>query len=161
MFKSANVNPLITVCIPVYETERFLLQCLESVYKQDFASFEILLVSDASPGRDQKGRKAKKLIKIAEKECKQYRKAKQLPPVKFRFIEHKENRGILEVRRTMYFEAKGRYVASLDSDDEFTENALSSMYDAAGNNDADIVHATFVSGTYDDEGKFTPSKEGK
>ena len=161
MFKSANVNPLITVCIPVYETERFLLQCLESVYKQDFYSFEILIVSDASPGRDQKGRKAKKLIKIAEKDCKLYRKAKQLPPVKFRFIEHSENRGLIEVRRTLATQARGAYTTQVDSDDEMEAGALSALYKAAIESGADLVHGTSTAGVFDQEGNFNPTKENR
>ena len=43
-------TPDISVCIPVYETEEYLEQCLRSVILQDFDSFEIVIVSDASRG---------------------------------------------------------------------------------------------------------------
>ena len=68
--------PLISVCIPLYNTEPFLAQCLRSVYTQDFESFEIIVVSDASKGKDEKGRKAKKIVKLAQKESDKYRKEK-------------------------------------------------------------------------------------
>ena len=154
-------QPLISVCIPVFDTEPFLARCLRSVINQDFTDFEVVIVSDASRGRDENGRPVKKIVKLAQKECDRLRKEKKLPRVPFRFIEHRENRGILEVRRTMTYEAHGKYIASLDSDDEFTENALSAFYEAAQKNDADIVHSTFLSGFFDDEGNFIRSKEEK
>ena len=58
MEKSA---PLISICIPVFETEPYLEACLDSVITQDFLSFEVVVVSDASRGKDSKGRSAKKM----------------------------------------------------------------------------------------------------
>ena len=147
-------SPLITVCIPVYATEPYLLQCLRSVYSQDFADFEIVVVSDASRGKDEKGRGTKKIVKAAQKECDCLRKEKGLPRVQIRFVEHHENRGCVEVRRTLVYESKGEFLAMIDSDDEYMEGALTALYGAALSNNADIVHGTFVSGAYDSEGIF-------
>ena len=124
-------EPLISVCIPVYNTEPFLVQCLRSVITQDFPYFEVVLVSDASRGKDQKGRSAKKIVHLMQKECDSLRKAACLPPVKLRFIEHKENRGLIEVRRTLCYEAKAFFMTQLDSDDQLEEGALSSLFNAA------------------------------
>ena len=124
-------EPLISVCIPVYNTEIFLAQCLRSVISQDFPYFEVVLVSDASRGKDQKGRSAKKIVHLMQKECDRFRKAACLPPVKLRFIEHKENRGLIEVRRTLCYEAKAFFMTQLDSDDQLEEGALSSLFNAA------------------------------
>ncbi|MBQ7159853.1 MAG: glycosyltransferase family 2 protein [Treponema sp.] len=151
----------ISVCIPVYDTEQYLAQCLRSVYTQDFADFEVVVVSDASPGRDEKGRSAKKIVKIAQKEADSYRKAQNLPPVKIRFVEHRENRGCVEVRRTLVYESKGTYIAMIDSDDEYIDGALSTLYAAALEKDADVVHGMFVSGEYDGNGVFHATKETK
>ena len=130
MKKSATI-PKISVCIPVFETEVYLTQCLRSAYTQDFCDFEIVVVSDASRGRDGKGRSAKKIVKIAQKEAKNWRKEKNLPPVPIRFVEQHENRGILEVRRTLVYESKGEYLYQLDSDDELTEGALTALWAVA------------------------------
>ena len=146
--------PLITVCIPVFDTEPYLAQCLLSVYTQDFSDFEVVVVSDASRGKDEKGRTAKKIVKMAQKECDRFRKENALPPVKISFVEHRENRGCVEVRRTLVYESKGEFLAMIDSDDEYMEGALTALYGAALSNNADIVHGTFVSGTYDSEGIF-------
>jgi len=42
MLRRKKSQPLISVCIPVFETECFLAQCLRSVYTQDFDSFDII-----------------------------------------------------------------------------------------------------------------------
>ncbi|MBB5224809.1 glycosyltransferase family 2 protein [Treponema ruminis] len=153
--------PLITVCIPVFQTEPYLAACLRSVYMQDFDSFEVVVLSDRSPGKDEKGRSAKKIVKLAQKECDGWRKSHNLPPVKIRFCEHRENRGCVEVRRTLVYESKGKYLAMIDSDDEYMEGALSCLYEAAISKNADIVHGTFVSGEYDSEGIFHATAETK
>lgn len=153
--------PLITVCIPVFQTEQYLASCLRSVYMQDFDSFEVVVLSDRSPGKDEKGRSAKKIVRLAQKECDGWRKSHNLPPVKIRFCEHRENRGCVEVRRTLVYESKGKYLAMIDSDDEYMEGALSCLYEAAISKNADIVHGTFVSGEYDSEGIFHATAETK
>lgn len=153
--------PLITVCIPVFQTEPYLAACLRSVYMQDFDSFEVVVLSDRSPGKDEKGRSAKKIVRLVQKECDGWRKSHNLPPVKIRFLEHRENRGCVEVRRTLVYESKGKYLAMIDSDDEYMEGALSCLYEAAVSQDADIVHGTFVSGEYDSEGIFHATAETK
>lgn len=91
---------------------------------QDFSDFEVIVVSDASRGTDEKKRSAKKIVSLAQKECKKYRKENSLAPVKIRFIEHHQNRGCVEVRRTLVYESKGSWIAMLDSDDELMEHAL-------------------------------------
>ena len=155
-------SPLISVCIPVFGTEPYLFQCLRSVFTQDFSSFEIIVVSDRSCGLDEKGRGAKKIVKIAQKECKKYRKKNKLPEIKIKFIEHRENRGLIEVRRTLAFEAEGFYITQVDSDDEMESGALSVLWRAVIENvDIDIVHGKSTAGTFDEEGNFTPSKENR
>lgn len=156
-------QPLISVCIPLFDTEPFLAQCLRSVSRQDFSDFEVVVVSDASHGRDEKGRAAKKIVKLAQKECDRLRKAKNLPPVPFRFVEHRENRGLIEVRRTLAFESCGFYMTQLDSDDQMEEGALTALYAAATENNAsfDIVHGTSTAGTFDKDGNFLPAKENR
>ena len=155
--------PLITVCIPVFQTEAYLLRCLKSVCRQDFSDFEILVVSDASRGRDEKKRSTKKIVSLAQKECNKYRKENSLTPVKIRFIEHSQNRGCVEVRRTLVYESRGSWLTMLDSDDELMDHALKNMYQAAHDNSADIVHGTFEEDSEEEKCSqiFYGTKEGK
>ena len=154
-------NPIISVCIPVFDTELLLEACLESVIVQDFDSFEIVIVSDASLGRDSKGRSAKKIVHAMQKKCNSVRKAAGLSRVELRFIEHSENRGLIEVRRTLCCEAHGRYTTQLDSDDLMERGALSALYAATQNASIDIVHGTSVAGTFDDNGNFIQSNQNR
>ena len=55
------VAPLISVCLPVYDTEPVLERCLRSVITQDYPNFEIVIVSDKSRGHDSNGRDAKQI----------------------------------------------------------------------------------------------------
>ena len=156
------MSPLISVCIPVYCTEPFLAQCLRSVIAQDFGSFEVVVVSDASRGKDSSGRSAKKIVRLAQKECCRLRKEKKLPPVKFTFIENSQNRGIIEVRRTLVNAADGIYIAMLDSDDVMEEGSLSVMYEAAGvkedgNGTYDIIQGCSTAGSFGEDGSFKPA----
>ena len=127
---SKSAAPLISVCVPVYDTEPYLERCLRSAAEQDFDSFEIVVVSDASRGKDARGRNAKKIVKQAQKECDRLRKQKRLPRVAFKFVEHSENRGLIEVRRSLCHEASGLYITQLDSDDELESGALSALWSA-------------------------------
>ena len=148
-------NPFISVCVPLFQTEMFLAQCLKSVLLQNFDDFEVVIVSDASDGKDSKGHSAKKIIRHTEKWAKKERAEKGLPPVEVRFIEHHENRGLVEARRTLVYEARGKYITMLDSDDELETGALRAFYKASNN--IDIIHGTSTAGTISEDDTFTPS----
>ncbi len=139
MKKSSLVK--ISVCIPVYNTERWLWQCLESIAAQSFKNVEIIVLSDASPGKDDKGLTAKKIVK-------KFKKSYKLP---VRFIENYKNCGLIEVRRTLVTEARGEYVYMLDSDDFLPQDALKKLYETALLNNADVVQGDCV--TLDSSGK--------
>ncbi len=166
---SKSTSPLISVCLPVYETELYLEACLRSVITQDFDSFEILVLNDASFGRDERGRSTKKIVRSMEKECKKLRKVCGLAPVEIHYIEHNENRGLVEVRRTLVYQAHGKYILQCDSDDQLEAGALKAFAEvvSTGSTTADtgstcdIVHGTSTAGTFDSKNKFTPAEENR
>ena len=147
--------PFVSVCIPLFQTELFLAQCMKSVLLQDFDDFEVVIVSDASDGKDSKGHSAKKIIRQTEKWAKKERTLRGLRPVDISFIQHSENRGLIETRRTLVYEARGLYITMLDSDDELEEGALKAFYKYADN--IDIVHGTSTAGTISEDDTFIPS----
>ena len=161
-------TPIITVCIPVYQTESFLEQCLRSVLVQEFDSFEVVVVSDASDGRDERGRDAKKIVNATQKECNRLRKKQGLKKVDVQFVQNSENRGLVEVRRNAVYLAKGEYITQVDSDDMLEPGALETLYNASQTLPAerigdygpgyDIVHGTSMSGTFGLDGSFIPSE---
>lgn len=141
---------MISVCIPVYNTEKYLKRCLESVVSQDFDSFEIIIVSDNSQGRDQNNWPCHKIVKKFKKQTK----------IPIKYLENSTNLGTLEVRRTLSYEARGEYIFFLDSDDFLPPNALKTLYNTAKENNADIVHGKLTSGYIENEA-FIPDEEQK
>ena len=132
--------PLISVCIPLFQTEMFLAQCLESVAIQKFnGSLEVLVLSDASHGRDVQGRTAKKIVNEFSH------------ILNIRYLENSQNLALIETRRRLVNEARGDFIFMLDSDDFLPQGALEVLYDAAVKNDADIVQGDCV--TLDVDGK--------
>lgn len=92
----------LSVIIPNYNNERYLVQCIESVLKQTYKPFEIIISDDCSTDRS---------INI----IKEYEK-------KYSFIKgiySTENRGVALTRHKAIMEAKGDYITMLDSDDIF------------------------------------------
>lgn len=110
----------ISVCIPVYNTEQYLMSCISSVYQaaSDFTDYEILVCNDGSPGTG----------------CKEICEAAHV-----KYLEHTENKGLLEARRTLVTHASGEFILMLDSDDIFLPRIFTPLYDMAKYMEADIV----------------------
>lgn len=120
---------LISVCIPVFNGEKFLRRCLDSVATQSFRDFEIIVIDDSSSGRDENGFDCKKICRIFTKQTK----------IKVNYVWHNKNLGCIEARRTAIYEARGKYIFCLDCDDAIKPNALELLYKKALENDFDIV----------------------
>lgn len=127
------MSPAISVCIPVYATERSLPACLQSVAAQrgmEAAGLEIIVVDDASPAADPELSSPARIVS-------QFQQESPWPVV---YLEHQENKGILEARRTAVQAATGEFIFCLDSDDTLPPAALATLYHHAMAEDADIVH---------------------
>ena len=128
--RAAQQKPPVSLCVPVYGTERLVGRFLDTVLRQEDAPlFETIIVNDGSPG-------TKELRRIIKTYAKQF-KMQGLPLV---FLEHGKNLGLVEARRTAVNAAAGEYLAFADSDDELPSDALRILYDAACASGADIVH---------------------
>lgn len=99
--------PLVSVILPVYNVEKFVAQAIESVLAQSFEDFELLIVNDMSPDS-------------SRKICASYNDSR------VRIIDHRENRGLAGARNTGIRQAKGAYLAFLDSDDFWHVDKLKS-----------------------------------
>lgn len=132
-------NPLISVCIPVYNAEKTLEECIWSVVEQNFEQFEIILVNDGSQGTDTNGLTCRKILLQAQKKCQRFRNEHKLSKIEMKYIEHKSNLGLVEARRTAIEYAKGQYICNLDSDDTLLPGALTVLYQTAIQCNADIV----------------------
>ena len=132
--------PAISVCIPVYGTESSLLNCLQSVAVQqglESAGLEIIVVDDASPAscatKSQENQLSSAQI-VSE--------FQQTSPWPVLHIQHAENLGLVEARRTAVAAASGDYIFCLDSDDSIPSAALATLYQRALELEADIVHGS-------------------
>lgn len=122
--------PLISVIIPVYNTQRYLSRCLDSILSQSFTDFELLLIDDGST--DDSG-----LISDAY--------AKKDSRIR---VFHKENGGVSSARNLGLQEAKGEWVCFVDSDDELLPEGLQTMVGGVSE-EVDLVMA----GYYELEGE--------
>jgi glycosyltransferase involved in cell wall biosynthesis len=116
------VTPKISVVIPVYNTEKYLRKCLDSVINQTLKDIEIIIVNDCSPDNSE--------VIIDEYKSKDSRIV---------YINHKENLGLGGARNSAIAIAKGEYLASVDSDDYILPNMLELLFKTATNSQADIV----------------------
>lgn len=94
-----NRNPLVSIVIPIYKVEKYLKACLDSVLKQTYTNYEVLLINDGSPEDE-------RTI------CLDYI-SKDL---RFRYYE-KENGGLADARNYGIEKMKGEFVTFIDSDD--------------------------------------------
>lgn len=110
----------ISVIIPVYNVEKDLDRCMDSVIKQDYKNMEIILVDDGS--EDSSGF-------MCDKYQEQYQNVKVI---------HQTNGGLSDARNTGLRYATGDYVSFVDSDDYLEENTYISLADYIDENDCDI-----------------------
>lgn len=112
--------------IPVYNVEKYLGECIESILAQTFDDYEIILVDDSSPD-------------ACPQICDEY--AERFPNV-IRVI-HQKNKGLAGARNSGFCAAKGEYVYFFDSDDFFVNDGIKDIYEKAVENDADILQNAF------------------
>ena len=115
-----EIKPLVTVIIPIYNVEKYLAECIESVINQSYKNLEIILVDDGST--DSSG-----LI------CENYKKKDN----RIRII-HKPNGGLSDARNAGLDVSKGGYITFVDSDDYIEKKMIEELYDACKQYDAEI-----------------------
>ncbi len=120
---------LVSICIPVHNTEKLLPRCLESVAEQKFDGLELVLINDQSTGKDELGRNCKKIVRSFYKKLK-------IPVV---YLVHNQYVPLLETRRQLVEQAHGEYILMVDSDDFLAPGAVQTLYDAAKLKGADIT----------------------
>lgn len=114
---------MISIIVPIFNTERYLCQCIDSILSQTYRDIEIICINDASPGN---------CMQILEKY------AAKDPRI---VIVNKEiNEGIEKGRHTGIEKSKGQYLLFIDSDDWLEgDNTIELMYQKAIETDADYV----------------------
>lgn len=116
------VKALVSVIIPCYNAEKYLVDCLDSVLQQDWPHLEVICINDGSTDNT--------LLLLQEMKEKDNRIV----------IYSQENTGVAKARDLGIRISKGEYIMFLDADDTLVEHALSLMMDVAlGRDKPDIV----------------------
>lgn len=118
-------NLKISVIVPVYKAEAYLHRCVDSLLKQTFQDYEILLIDDGSP--DNSGA-------ICEEYAKKDHRVR---------VFHKENGGVSSARQCGMDYAQGEYTIHADPDDWVEPTMLEELYAKAKEEDADMVLCDF------------------
>jgi len=117
--------PLVTIIIPVYNVEKYLRECLDSVIRQTLHEIQIICVNDGSPDHSQQI--------LEEYTAKDARI----------MIIQKENGGLSSARNAAYPHIQGKYTLFVDSDDRIDPTLCEKTYTAAEKEDADITFFSF------------------
>ena len=110
-----------SVIIPIYNVEKYLRQCIESLIGQTYTDIEIILVDDSSPDR-------------CPQMCDEY----ALKDIRIKVI-HKQNGGLVSARQAGTEIATGDYIVPVDGDDWVAENYIEKFAATADRYDADII----------------------
>lgn len=119
------MEDLISVVLPIYNVEKYLKECIESVIAQTYSYIEIILVDDGSKDS-------------SAQICDSYKEKDK----RIRVI-HKSNGGLSDARNTGLKHAKGNYICFIDSDDYVHEKYIEELYNLIKKNDAQIAICNF------------------
>lgn len=118
-------NELISIIVPVYNVEKYLLRCLDSLINQSYTELEIIVVNDGAKDR-------------SPQICDEYAlKDKRV------HVYHKPNSGLSDARNYGMQYATGEYIAFIDSDDYVHLDYVQTLYSNAINYSADISICNF------------------
>ena len=126
----------VSMIVPVYQVEKYIAQCIESVLNQTFKDFELILIDDGS--KDQSG-----------SICDLY--AAKDDRI---LVIHTENRGAAAARNVGLDHASGRYITFLDGDDYLDEHMIARMYEEIEHSEYDMVVCDFLNLLPDEEDNF-------
>ncbi len=124
----------VSIIIPVYNVEKYLKECVDSIIRQNYENWEVLLVDDGSKDSssaicDEYSSKDSRIITI-----------------------HQENAGPSRARNHGLDKSTGQFVMFVDSDDHIEQNMIRKMIDTINDNEADLVicgYARFSDDSYD------------
>ena len=119
-------QPQISVIVPIYNVDKYLNRCIDSIINQIFTDIEIILINDGSFDK-------------SPQICDDYaRKDSRIKVI------HKENGGLSDARNTGIKIARGRYLSFVDSDDYLDPSYLAVLFYAAQRNDCDISYCNYA-----------------
>lgn len=125
----------VSVIVPIYNAEKYLEQCLDSIVNQTLKEIEIILIDDGSTDG-------------SSEICKKYLTDERVS------YYYKENEGLAAARDDGMLRATGEYIGFVDSDDWLELDMYEEMYEAAKSNDSDVVFCNCIEN--ENGHRFTP-----
>lgn len=119
------MNPLISVIVPVYNVERYINRCIESIVEQTYSNLEIILVDDGTP--DSSGIMCDEWAKKDDRIV----------------VYHKQNGGLSDARNFGTDKANGELITYIDSDDYILPEYVEHLYNCLVEHNADISCCNF------------------
>lgn len=126
------MSVFLSFIIPIYNVEKYLIRCIESIISQTFNDWELILINDGSTDNSKN---------IAESYAKKY------PNIHFI---NSNNYGVSHARNLGLMHATGKYISFIDSDDEIEKNALTIFKDLEFNNHTSLYkfgYSKIINGT--------------
>lgn len=125
MFKPNKEKFLISIVIPIYNAEKYLEECLNSIKNQTYQNFEVIMVNDGSKDH-------------SETICKRFLEDDS----RFRYFD-KENGGVSSARNVGLDNVEGDYITFIDADDWVDENHLELLITTVKKDHSDIVVSSY------------------
>lgn len=130
---NSDHTPLVSLIVPVYNVEKYIRQCIDSIVCQSYSNLEIILVDDGSPDKcgeiiNEYAATDKRIIAI-----------------------HQDNHGLSAARNAGIIQCTGEYITFVDSDDWIEQNYVMRLMEAVHSSGKDIVMCdyTLFHDTYD------------
>ncbi len=117
--------PKVSIIVPIYNAEKYIDRCIQSILKQTYKDFELILMDDGSKDSS---------AEICDRAAAADERVR---------VVHKENSGVSDTRNQGLALAQGEYIQFLDADDWITENATELFVHAMENSGADMVISDF------------------
>ena len=114
-------KPLLSIIVPVYDVERYLPKCIDSILAQTFTDFELILVEDGSPDN-----------------CPALCDAAAAKDARIRVL-HQKNGGLSAARNAGLDAARGKWIGFVDSDDYIAPEMYEALYKAVQSTGADLA----------------------
>lgn len=115
------LTKLISVIVPIYNVEKYLYKCLDSILSQTYSNLEVILVDDGSPDN-------------CPRICDEY--AKRDTRIK---VVHKENGGLSDARNAGIDASSGDYICFIDSDDTIDMDMIKLLYESLTKENSDVA----------------------
>lgn len=139
-----NATPLVSYLVPIYNVEKYLESCLESIFGQTYQNTEYVFVDDCSTDNSYDV-----LLSTLKKN--------NIPQERYTIVRHPQNEGIAVSRADCIANAKGEYVQFVDSDDWIEPDMTETMVAATQSSQIDLVGCYYIKDFL--SGKQTRHKE--